>query len=202
MDLGGSPGAGLCRLPALPENQRMHLLGWCRCWAVLSQPGAAHSGASASGAGAALADLRFVLACCLLLWKGFLRDAASLFPFLTGRSKLETNLPCTGRLREAPWQVCRPAPWFPCLSRPPWAGWRWISLLEKGKEAPFSLHTKKAPSKEQSKPVAGVGAPPLINLLVSAMFRVWKSFYMLQGGSVKFSDGVFHWILDIPNGWI
>lgn len=138
----------------------------------------------------------------LLLRKGFLRDAASLFPFLTGQSKLETNLPCTGRLQEAPWQVCRPAPWFPCLSRPPWAGWRWISLLEKGKEAPFSLHTKKAPSKEQSKPVAGVGAPPLINLLVSAMFWVWKSFYMLQGGSVKFSDGFFHWILDVPNGWI
>lgn len=38
MDLGGSLGVGLCCLPALPENQRMSLLGWCRCWAVFSSP--------------------------------------------------------------------------------------------------------------------------------------------------------------------
>lgn len=106
----------------------------------------------------------------LMVWKDFLRDVDNLFPFLIEFIKPGNKPSLHGQAAGASLAglLAGSTVFIPatvCCDRE-------ISLLKEG--SPFFPPHPSSLSKEQTKAVAGVDASPLINLLVSAMYQVWK----------------------------
>lgn len=100
--------------------------------------------------------------------EGFFKGCSQLVSFFNWVPQVwKQTSPARAACRSLPG---RSAPRFLWLSRLSWAGIKRDFSFKERKASFFFPPHQKSPNKEQTKPVADVGASPLINLLVSAMY--------------------------------